>query len=179
MKQMKFTAAGMLTDARQCLPLAISVFAYGIVFGVLARQAKLSGLEAVLMSALVNAGAAQLVVLSLWAMPLPILTIILTTLVVNARYLLMGAALRPWLSQLSRLKMYSTLFFLGDENWALAIYAFKKGERDAAFLLGGGLLTYVTWVGSTVVGLVASGLAQNPARWGWISLLPQCFSRSW
>ncbi len=75
-KQMQFTAAGMLTGARQCLPLPISVFAYGIVFGVLARQAKLSVLEAFLMSALVNAGAAQLVVLSLWAMPLPILTII-------------------------------------------------------------------------------------------------------
>lgn len=163
---MKFTAAGMLTGARQCLPLAISVFAYGIDFGVLARQAKLSGLEAILMSALVNAGAAQLVILSLWTMPLPILTIILTTLVVNARYLLMGAALRPWFSQLSRLKTYSTLFFLGDENWALATYAFKKGERDAAFLLGGGLLTFVTWVGSTVVGLMAGSLAQNPARWG-------------
>ena len=92
-----FTLSGALLGARRSIPIAISVFAIGLVFGVLARQAKLSILESFLMSGLVFAGASQFVALSLWiAMPLPVITIILTTLVVNLRHLLMGASLRPW-----------------------------------------------------------------------------------
>ena len=52
--------------ARACIPVAISVSAYGVVWGVLAKQAGLSLLEVVLMSGLVFAGSAQFVALDLW-----------------------------------------------------------------------------------------------------------------
>jgi 4-azaleucine resistance transporter AzlC len=163
---MKFTISGLLVGMQRCIPLAISVFAYGLVFGVLAHQAGLSLLESFLMSGIVNAGASQFVALSVWSSSPPILTIIFTTLIVNARYLLMGAALHPWFSQLSGLKVHGSLFFLGDENWALTIFTFKTGERDAAFLLGGGLALFVAWIGSTVVGAIAGGFIRQPEQWG-------------
>ena len=40
-EKMTFTLAGALLGAKRTIPLAISAFAIGIVFGVLARQAKL------------------------------------------------------------------------------------------------------------------------------------------
>src|SRR5436309_15947149 len=96
-EQVTFTLAGVMRGVRRALPVAVSVFTVGLVFGVLGRQAGLSGVEATLMSALVFAGASQFVALSLWLiMPFPVITIILTTLVVNLRHLLMGASLRPW-----------------------------------------------------------------------------------
>ena len=61
---MTFTLPGVLLGANRTIPLAISVFAIGIVFGVLARQAKLSLLDATLKSGLVYAGASQFVALS-------------------------------------------------------------------------------------------------------------------
>ena len=77
-----------LAGARACLPVAISVAAYGLVWGVLARGAGLSLLEVVMMSGLVFAGSAQFVALDLWtATPssLPIGPLILAALIVNLR----------------------------------------------------------------------------------------------
>jgi branched chain amino acid efflux pump len=86
--------------------------------------------------------------------------------VVGLRHVLMGAALGPVFSKLPRLKAYGSVFFMADENWALTMGEFSKGRRDAAFLLGGGLLMFVAWSGSTLVGGVFGGAVEDPARWG-------------
>jgi 4-azaleucine resistance transporter AzlC len=161
-----FDLDGVLTGARRILPIALGDAAYGLVFGVLAQQAKLSILEVFLMSGLVFAGSAQLIVLSLWSMPLPIGTILLTTLIVNLRNLLMGAAISPWFLRLSPFKAYTTIFFLADENWALTMGEFAKGKRNAAFLLGSGLVLLIVWVSSTVAGRMLGSVVHDPARWG-------------
>lgn len=161
-----FTRAGALAGAKKILPVAVSDCIYGMVFGVLAHQAGLSLLEAGVMSGLVVAGSAQFVALGLWIMPLPVLAIVLSAFLVNLRYLVMGAALRPWFSRLSTLKAYGSAFFMSDESWALAISNFRAGGRDTAFLLGAGLLLTLTWLGGTIIGHLAGAVVQNPARWG-------------
>ena len=67
--EVTFSLAGALTGARRMLPVALGVCAYDLAFGMLARQAGLSVLEVFLMSGLVYAGSAQLIVLSLWTTP--------------------------------------------------------------------------------------------------------------
>jgi 4-azaleucine resistance transporter AzlC len=161
-----FTHDGIFTGVRRALPLALSVFTYGSVFGVLARQTGLSAGEALCMSGLVFAGSAQLIVLDLWQASLPVAAIILTTLVVNLRHALMGAALQPWFRGLSRLQKYGSAFFMADENWGLSIGEFKSGYRDAALLLGSGLLLYLSWFSATGVGYVMGAVVQDPASWG-------------
>jgi 4-azaleucine resistance transporter AzlC len=165
-ERVTFTLAGALAGARKCLPVAISGSVIGIVFGTLAGQAGLGAGEAALMSVLVFSGAAQFVVLGLWASPLPLATIALTTLVVGLRHVLMGAALGPVFSKLPPLKAYGSVFFMADENWALTMGEFAKGRRDGAFLLGGGLLMFFAWSGSTFVGGAFGGAVEDPARWG-------------
>lgn len=160
------TVDGALAGARQSIPLALSVFAYGTVFGVLARQTGISLVEAISMSGMVCAGSAQLIALDLWAAPLPISTIVLTTLVVNLRHLLMGAALRPWFSQLSAPQAYISAFFMGDENWALTMREFAAGRNDGAFLLGSGLALFIAWLGATASGYVMGAMVQDPTRLG-------------
>jgi 4-azaleucine resistance transporter AzlC len=164
--KVNFTFVGALEGAKRCLPIEVAGFAIGLVFGVLAGQAGLSAAESVLMSALVFSGATQFVVLGLWAAPLPVAAIVLTTLVVNLRYVLMSATLAPWFSGLSRLKAYGSIFFLADENWALAMGEHAKGRRDAAFLIGGGLAMFASWTVSSLVGRTVGGALEDPARWG-------------
>lgn len=161
-----FTFTGVLEGARQTLSVALSVFIYGLVLGVLAGQAGLSPLEVFLMSGLVFAGSSQFAVLGLWIAPLPILTIILTTLVVNLRHLLMGAALRPWMGELKGWQCYTSLFFLNDEGWALTMGQFARGKRNGAFLLGSGLALFVAWTSAGVVGRTLGAVVQDPAKWG-------------
>jgi 4-azaleucine resistance transporter AzlC len=166
-EKMTFTLSGVLLGAKRAIPLALSVCAVGFVFGILARQAKLSVVDTLLMSGLVYAGASQFVALSLWtAIPFPAITIILTTFIVNLRHLLMGASLRPWFAKLSPWKVYATVFFMVDESWALTMSDFTQGGRDAGFLLGSGFLLYLAWVSSSVIGRTAGAWIQNPAQWG-------------
>jgi len=162
----RFDMQGALDGAKKSIPIAASVFAYGLVFGVLARQAGLSLLEALLMSGLVFAGASQFVALGLWAAALPVGAIILTTLIVNLRHLLMGASISPWFSRLPFARAYGTLFFLSDESWALLMGDFARGKRNAAFLLGSGAALYIAWVSAAIVGRTLGGVIQDPAQWG-------------
>ena len=115
-------------------PLALGSIPYGLAYGVLAGQSGLSPVEVLLMSGLVCAGTAQFVVLGLWSTPLPVGLILLTTLVINARFLLMGTTLQAWFAPLWGWQRYSALFVLSDESWALAMSERARGGRDAAFI---------------------------------------------
>ncbi len=166
-----FTLEGVRTGFLKCVPVALGVGGYGIAFGVVARQAGLSVAEATLMSATVVAGAAQLIAVELWADPIPVTTILLTTVVVNLRYSLMGAALQPWFDRLSPTQAYGSLFFMADENWALTMSELRSSPVDGrhargAFLLGSGLAIWMFWVGSTILGATAGGVIGDPDRYG-------------
>ncbi|MDB5075287.1 MAG: hypothetical protein JWO42_1466, partial [Chloroflexi bacterium] len=149
--------AALIEGARQALPLALSIFAYGLVFGVLAGQAGLSAPESLLMSMLVFAGSAQFVALGLWVAPLPVVPIVLTTLVVNVRHVLMGAALRPVLDDLPRRLAYASVFFMTDESWALTMSESAAGRGGSGFFIGSSLTMYVAWFSSTLVGRTLGG----------------------
>jgi 4-azaleucine resistance transporter AzlC len=161
-----FTAAGFREGFVAGFPVAVGVAGYGVVFGVVARRAGLSVAEAGLMSATVLAGAAQLVAVELWADPIPVAAVVVTTAVVNLRYVLMSAALRPWFRQLAPREAYASVFFFADENWALAMGALRGGSRRGAFLLGSGVVLWLLWVASTVVGATAGDLVGDPAQYG-------------
>jgi branched chain amino acid efflux pump len=161
-----FSLAGAQRGARRTLPIGVSVLVYGTVFGGLAAQAGLSPLEAVLMSALVFAGGAQFIALELWQAPLPIVALVLTTLVVNLRFLLMGATLSRWLAGLRPARLALTAQFIGDETWALTTKAREDGESDRAFVLGSGAMLFVAWVGATALGASTGSLIDDPAALG-------------
>jgi len=164
--EVRFDLAGMRAGAVASLPIALSVFAYGCVLGLLARQAGMRMTDATLMSSLVYAGSAQFVALGLWISPLPIGALVLTTLVINLRHLLMGAAMRPWFGALPPLVAYGSMFFLVDEGWALSMREFARGERHAGFFVGAGLPIFLAWVSATIVGFTAGSAIRDPAEFG-------------
>lgn len=161
-----FTWTGFVSGFKRSFPIAAGVFTYGVVFGVLARQTTLGLGETLLMSTTVFAASAQFVVLEMWGRPLSVVTIIVTTFLVNLRHLLMGASVRPWLQRLSPKTIYSVLFFINDESWGLAMRARNASENDAAFLFGSGLFVFVAWVGATILGLTVGQFIQDPAKYG-------------
>lgn len=164
--EVRFSIGGLRAGFLTCIPVALGVAGYGVVFGVLASEAGLSVPTAVFMSATVLAGAAQIIAVGMWEWPIPAVAVIGTTLVVNLRYLLMGASLRPWFSRLTSHQVYSSLFFMADENWALTIEDLRSGSGRGAFLLGSGLAIWTFWVAATAVGAVAGGLIGDPEMYG-------------
>ncbi|MFZ5631825.1 MAG: AzlC family ABC transporter permease [Bacillota bacterium] len=114
------------SGVREGLPLALSIFAYGLVYGVLARQAGLSWYETVLMSAVVFAGSSQFVAVSMIASGYGPGQIILAALLLNLRHLLMGASLAPYLSGVKIWKLAFLAHGLNDESYALTISRFQR-----------------------------------------------------
>lgn len=160
-----FTANGVRFGFLSMLPLTPGNFAYGLVFGVLAGGVGFSVTEAAAMSAVVYSGAGQVAAMDLWRLPPPYLTLWLTTAMVSLRYLVLGAALHPWLSQIRPVQAYGTLFLLADQTWALGLIEYRAGRRDAGFLLGGGLALILTWVTGTAGGFLLGNLVPDPAAW--------------
>ncbi|MEM7223692.1 MAG: AzlC family ABC transporter permease [Pseudomonadota bacterium] len=161
-----FTLAGARAGARAITAFAASTVLYGLAFGVLADQAGLDLTAALMMSALVNSGSAQIVALQIWAEPIPLVALLIAIFGMNARYLLMGAALRPWFARLSRPRAYGSLFFMGDANWLQAMGEWAAGRRDGAFLVGGGLALYAAWLGGTLLGHRLGRAIGAPEAWG-------------
>ena len=162
----RFDMAGVRAGIIASLPITLSVFAYGVVFGLLARQAGLHLIDAMLMSSLVYAGSAQFVALDLWTLPLPIEALVVTTLIINLRHILMGAALRPWFGSLPPILAYGSMFFLVDENWALSMREFVRGGRNVGFFIGSGVAIFCAWVGATATGFTIGGAIRDPAELG-------------
>jgi predicted branched-subunit amino acid permease len=171
-----FTFKGVKNGAVAGLVLVPGVAMYGVAFGILADAARFSAFEAILFSAWVYAGGAQLATLQAWGDPVPLFAVCLTALAMNARYFLLGAALRPWLAGLPAHKTYASLFFLGDSNWALALREYSANRIDAGFLLGSGFVMWLTWVASTAAGFAFGQVLGRPERFGVDFMLPIFFA---
>ena len=162
----RLTLESARQGALRTLPVAFSVFAYGMVYGLLTRQAGLTLAESVLSSGLIFAGSSQFVVLDMWSHPLPVTALIFTTFIVNLRHVLMGASLTPWMRGLRSRTTLPLLFLLSDESWAMTYGAVSRSKSDLGFLLGSGSLIWAAWMGATVTGRLAGAIIPNPEAFG-------------
>ena len=161
-----FSRAGVRRGFLVAQPMAASVLLYGAVFGVLAGEAGLSSVQALLMSALVYSGSAQLAALQIGVTTALLPPLLLAVLLLNARYLLYGAALRPWLAGTTPAEAYSTLFFTGDGSWALSMKEYANGNRDAGFVFGSGIAMYLPWALGTIGGHLLASWVPDPKALG-------------
>ena len=166
-----FTWAGFRQGATLSIAFGASSFVYGIAFGVLASEAGLSAAESAIMSATVFSGTAQIAVLQMWQTTVALLPIFFTVLMMNTRYILMGAALRPWLGTLPTGKAALSLFFLVDGSFVLAMREKAKGNDDGAVLLGSGVVSYAAWVVATVAGYAVGRKLGDPRLYGLDTIL--------
>ena len=139
-----------------------SGFVYGLAFGSLAAGMGLSLLEAVLMSALVFSGSAQIAVVQIWQTTPGVIPVALIVLISNVRYVLMSAALRPWLANVPAWRTYSLLTIMVDSAFALGLRSRAEGNGDAGIILGSSLCSYGGWVIATALGFVFGRMVADP-----------------
>jgi 4-azaleucine resistance transporter AzlC len=141
----------------------VSVFAFGVVYGLAAREAGFSIAEGLAMSLLVFAGAAQFAAVGLVTQDVPWVAIVVLTAFLNARHLLYSAALAPWFAGTSRLIRAASAHVLTDEAFALIMPAFQSlGRLDRAAIPMAAAFTMVPWVGATLVGFLGGQLLPDP-----------------
>ena len=152
---------------------------FGAAVGTLAAQKGLSLGEAVLMSMFVCAAASQMVALELWTADWTfahILAIAGVTAMVNARFILSGASLRPWLSPVRAGFVYPVLGVLTDGAWAASIRYHADGGRDFGFFVGATVSLWLVWSLASVPGFLLGALVHDPKAYAFDLIVPLMFT---
>ena len=148
----------------EALGIAVSAIGFGFVYGLSAREAGFSPLEAMAMSTIVFAGAAQFAAIGYVVAGLAWPAIALLTLLLNARHLLYSAALGPWMADVPRPRRALMAHVLTDEAFALSIGHFRRIGRtdEAGYWIGAIASTFIPWNLATLAGVVAGGSIADP-----------------
>ncbi len=152
----------------EALGISVSVIGFGFVYGLSAREAGFSPIEAMAMSTLAFAGAAQFAAVGYVTSGLAWPVIVLLTGLLNARHLLYSAALRPWLRAVPVARRATMAHLLTDEAFALTIGHFRRLGRtdERGFWVAAIGSTFIPWNAATLAGVLLGGEIPDPARFG-------------
>ncbi len=109
--------------------------AFGILTGSVSVSSGLSPFQAILFSGAMYAGNSQIVGMQLFADGAPALIVILAIAIVNARHIMYGASLAPFVRDLTMLQRMFIGVVMVDNNYANANQRFPKlmpGEFSVA-----------------------------------------------
>ena len=148
------------------LPVAASVAAYGSVLGVLAANQHISWQTLLVMNLSIFAGSAQFVMVEMWLPPLPVVEMVMGVMVINMRYLLIGASLHPLFTGRPLWQKALGMHLVADENWAVTMAAHHQGKSSIGFLVGGGVCLLTVWCLGTLTGHRLGAIIQRPEAFG-------------
>lgn len=150
------------------LGIGVSAAGFGFVYGLAARDAGFSPIEAMAMSTLVFGGAAQFAAVGYVASGLAWPGVILLTALLNARHLLYSAALAPWLRGVPRIRRALMAHLLTDESFALTIAHFERVGRsdERGYWIAAIGATFIPWNLATLAGVTIGAQIPDPARFG-------------
>ena len=151
-----------LRGAVAILPLSLAVAPWGLLAGSMAIEANLTPAEGQGLSAIVFAGAAQLVAIGMLKGGAGFFSIIFTTLLLTSQHLLYGMSLRPVLSPLPGRWRIGLGFLLTDEFFALASQHDRR-NFNRWYALGVGLTFYIAWNLFTLAGILLGRSIPGPA----------------
>jgi 4-azaleucine resistance transporter AzlC len=140
------------------LPVMAGYIILGIGFGILAHNAGYGFLWVLAMSLFIYAGSMQYVGVGLLAGGASVLTVILTTVMVNARHLFYSISMLRHYRNAGRYKPY-LIFSLTDETYSLLCDGkVPEGTEPDRFRFLVSLFNQSYWVLGSVIGSLVSGI---------------------
>jgi 4-azaleucine resistance transporter AzlC len=164
------------SGVRDEAPILLGVVPFGLLYGALAISVHLTGVEAQAMSAIIFAGASQLIAAQLIGGATSGLVILMVVFVVNLRHALYSASVAPHLKGLNTGWKALLSYLLTDEAYVVAIMHYNAEGPPADrhwYFLGAGLTLWSSWQVSTAVGIIVG--AQIPSNWTLSFVLPLTF----
>ncbi|MCW3048624.1 MAG: branched-chain amino acid permease [Solirubrobacterales bacterium] len=157
---------------RAGVPFALAGGLLALSFGVLAREAHLPAVAALVMSAIVFAGSAQFAAIAIVAAGGGVGAAVVAAALMNSRFLPMGIALGPSLpgGPLRRAAQGQTVV---DASWAMSSRG--DGTFDRHVLFGSTAIQYVTYISGTAIGAFGGDILGDPHRLGLDAVYPAFF----
>ncbi len=170
LRTMAHSGSAFLDGVKAAIPIWITFVPVSFTLGVAAKTHGLELEEIVLMSALVYFGPAQFAVLEPLGSGKPALQILLTTLLINLRFLVMSAALAPYFRGARRAKVLFCSQFVSASSFLPSYVRFQQqstssshseescrnAEENLRYFLGVALFSFTVWV-------IGSGLGYGVA----------------
>ena len=174
-----WSRAGFALGVRLVLPILPGMVAFALACGAVSVRKGLSFVDTLLMNGLVYAGASQMIAIEIWPDRLTLASVAALaaiTATINARMLLMGASLQPWLAPLPPWQVYPVLHLTTDPGWLVAMRYRAEDGHDAGVFLGGGVAIFVLWMVATSAGYLLGVLISDPRAVGLDLVMPIFFA---
>ncbi len=148
---------------KAALPIALGYLPVGVAFGVLARKAGLTPVEAGSMSFLVYAGASQFIAVEMISSGISLVPIIVTTFFINLRHLLMSSTVSLYFYNHSLRTLGLLSAQLTDESFAVAMANPSKISNRPRYLFALQMTSHVAWIGGSVAGALFGSFIKSSA----------------
>lgn len=137
---------------KSALPLVGGYIPIAISFGLISVQAGFKPWEAVAISTLIYAGGSQFLFVGLVAANVPLWLVVILSLLVNARHVVYGPNIAPWISSSYWWPLLS--HGLTDQVFAISHSELPKldVQKRLSWFAGIMLLAWASWVGGTAIG---------------------------
>lgn len=156
-------------------PVLLTTVVVAATYGVIARQAGSSVLEASGSSLIIFAGAAQFATVGLLKDGATPIEVAVSVLLINLRHALMAASLRPFFTGTSLAQRLGLAYVLTDEAFAMSIGWFRRGHRDLSYYLTFGVGLWLCWNVGTIAGALFGAGIDRPERYGIDFAITACF----
>lgn len=147
-------------------PMMLAYAPISMLWGTIAAGQGLSPLEALLMSAIVYSGAAQFVLMDLWALATPLPVLFVTVLVLSLRHTLMSASVSRHIGGYSPARATVLLFWLTDEAWAIIERRALTEPITPAYFFGASMPIWPIWFIFGGIGAWLGKTVGDPAAFG-------------
>ena len=149
---------------KDTMPTVFGYIGIGIAFGMIGHSEGFSVWVILLLSLIVYAGSAQFIMVSMLATHSPIMSIVLSVFLVNSRIILMSMTTASYFKNESLLKNILLGTLLTDESFALGMNKqnYTNGRLTYEWFNTANLVSYFTWVVSSVLGALLGGIVKDP-----------------
>lgn len=151
---MNRVSSSFLAGAKAALPVVFGYIPVAIAYAILAREAGLNIAQTIGLSLFVYAGAAQIMAVSMIAQGVALITIIITTFLLNLRHVIMSICVMNDLEDSSLASRLAGAFWITDETFAVFTTSEKK-DRSVPFFFGLILTSYLSWQIGTLIGCLS------------------------
>ncbi|MCJ2165663.1 MULTISPECIES: AzlC family ABC transporter permease [unclassified Pseudodesulfovibrio] len=166
-----------VSGARDASPILIGIVPFGLICGAIGVGTGMPEWASIGFSAIIFAGASQLVVNQLMAEHASLLVIILTGLLINMRMLMYSASLAPHFRGLPLVRKGLFAYLLTDQAYALSIARYGREDGESVnkppYYLGTALTVWACFNGTTVLGAYLGAFI--PPEWDLGFAIPLTF----
>ena len=163
---MSFKSSDLKAGVADSWAMCLAYAPIAMLWGTLAATKGFSPLEAMLMSALVYAGASQFVAIEMWVQPLPIFLMVFTIFVINLRHVLYAASISRHMGGIEKKLHPLLMYVLTDEAWALLERRALTQPLTLGYYIGVAVPLWPTWFLFSAIGAVLGAALPDPALVG-------------